>query len=237
MRSKMSLLINLMMNLSACFLFLIFGVTWSIFLQLIACALLGKTSVRDAWACATQTKAFFLIFTFVSALVLAYIIFYTPHRFLMAYTLFVSALLINAYTDIQKMVIVRWTSLYLVVLGWFFAYLCLIPLSVQNSMLGAVVGYGVLWIVERFFYVFTRRTGIGRGDFELLALIGAFIGVRGVHMSLLVGSSVGALIGISVLLVRGGNIRELTLPFGPFLALGAATYVLAQIVPFASRLA
>jgi leader peptidase (prepilin peptidase)/N-methyltransferase len=67
---------------------------------------------------------------------------------------------------------------------------------------------------------------MGFGDVKFLACIGAFLGWKGVLFSLFAGSLVGALIGIAMLLATRGRSGG-KIPFGPYLALGAALWVFA----------
>lgn len=67
---------------------------------------------------------------------------------------------------------------------------------------------------------------MGDGDPELLAFIGSFTGFFGWWTSLLLASLLGSLIGIPLALYTKN--RSLKLPFGPFLAFGALTFVLFQ---------
>ncbi len=68
------------------------------------------------------------------------------------------------------------------------------------------------------------REAMGRGDLKFLACIGAFLGWRAVLFSLFAGSVYGSLIGLVTLLL-GKRVWSLKLPFGPYLALGAVTWM------------
>lgn len=68
------------------------------------------------------------------------------------------------------------------------------------------------------------REAMGRGDLKFLACIGAFLGWRAVLFSVFAGSLYGSLIGL-VTLVAGRRVWSLKLPFGPYLALGAVTWM------------
>jgi leader peptidase (prepilin peptidase)/N-methyltransferase len=69
------------------------------------------------------------------------------------------------------------------------------------------------------------REAMGRGDLKFLACIGAFLGWRAVLFSIFAGSLYGSVIGL-VILVLGKRVWSLKLPFGPYLALGAITWLL-----------
>jgi leader peptidase (prepilin peptidase)/N-methyltransferase len=68
------------------------------------------------------------------------------------------------------------------------------------------------------------REAMGRGDLKFLAAIGAFLGWRGVLFSVFAGSVVGSIVGIATLLI-GKRVWSAKLPFGPYLAFGALTWV------------
>ena len=68
------------------------------------------------------------------------------------------------------------------------------------------------------------REAMGRGDLKFLAAIGAFLGWRAVLFSLFAGSLLGSAIGL-VTLVVGKPVWSAKLPFGPYLAFGALTWI------------
>ena len=88
-----------------------------------------------------------------------------------------------------------------------------------QSLLGLLVGGGVLFLVAIGYQVFRKREGMGGGDIKLLAMIGAFLGLPGVLYTLFASSLVGSLAGLLLMFKdkSGGGTR---IPFGPFLALG-----------------
>jgi leader peptidase (prepilin peptidase)/N-methyltransferase len=62
---------------------------------------------------------------------------------------------------------------------------------------------------------------MGGGDIKLLAMIGAFLGWRAIPVTLLLASLLGTAIGLALMVARGRN-TKMAIPFGPFLAIGAA---------------
>ncbi|MGE3161513.1 MAG: A24 family peptidase [Burkholderiales bacterium] len=90
-----------------------------------------------------------------------------------------------------------------------------VPLG--TAVIGAVAGYLALWLVYWAFKLATGKEGMGRGDFKLLAAIGAWLGWQKLPLVILLSSVVGAAVGIAlILLMRHG--REKPIPFGPYLA-------------------
>ena len=68
------------------------------------------------------------------------------------------------------------------------------------------------------------REAMGRGDLKFLAAIGAFLGWRGVLFSIFAGSVVGSIVGLATLII-GKRVWSAKLPFGPYLAFGAITWM------------
>jgi leader peptidase (prepilin peptidase)/N-methyltransferase len=68
------------------------------------------------------------------------------------------------------------------------------------------------------------REAMGRGDLKFLAAIGAFLGWRAVLFAVFAGSLLGSLVGLLSLLV-GKRVWSAKLPFGPYLAFGAVTWM------------
>jgi len=85
------------------------------------------------------------------------------------------------------------------------------------ALIGAAVGYLSLWSVYWAFKLLTGKEGMGRGDFKLLAALGAWCGIKGVLPIVLISAVLGALIGSAWLLLRGRD-RATPIPFGPYLA-------------------
>ena len=87
----------------------------------------------------------------------------------------------------------------------------------KPALLGAIVGYGSLWLVWWVFKQLTGKEGMGHGDFKLFAALGAWFGWTALVPIILMASVIGAIIGIAMKFSSG--LREGGyVPFGPFLA-------------------
>jgi leader peptidase (prepilin peptidase)/N-methyltransferase len=93
------------------------------------------------------------------------------------------------------------------------------------SLLGALGGYISLYAIACIFTICTGKDGLGQGDMELMACIGAFTGPYGCWSTLFIGSVAGSCAGIAYMLITGKK-ESVKIPFGPFLALGAILHVL-----------
>lgn len=139
------------------------------------------------------------------------------------YFLFVAALVTITFIDLDHQIIPDVISLPGVVVGIVFS-LVVPDLGFWNSLGGAVLGGGVLLVVALGYKAATGREGMGGGDVKLLAMIGAFLGWQSVPFTLFIASCAGSLIGVFVMARRHAD-SQLALPFGPFLAFGAVSYL------------
>jgi len=92
---------------------------------------------------------------------------------------------------------------------------------VSTAVIGAIAGYLSLWLVYWGFKLATGKEGMGYGDFKLLAALGAWLGWQMLLPIVLLSSFVGALIGISLIALRGRD-HNVPLAFGPYLAIAGA---------------
>jgi leader peptidase (prepilin peptidase) / N-methyltransferase len=102
-----------------------------------------------------------------------------------------------------------WIGLFLALWG--------VYLPLEQALIGTMMGWGSLWSVNALFKFLRGMDGMGNGDFKLLAALGAWMGWQKLPMIILLSASVGAVVGISLMLFRKHE-REQPMPFGPFLA-------------------
>ena len=105
--------------------------------------------------------------------------------------------------------------------------------DLKSAVIGAVLGYLILWSVYWLFKIVTGKEGMGYGDFKLLGAIGAWFGWQLLPAVILLSSVLGAVIGIGLIAFQGKG-RNTAIPFGPFLALGgiAALFFGQQLASF-----
>ncbi len=128
------------------------------------------------------------------------------------------------FIDMFHYIIPDVISLPLILIGLFFAALKGSHVLFHN-FIAAVVCAGGLFILGLLMTLLLRREALGMGDVKLIAGIGAFLGIQGTCFTLFLGSLLGAAASVPFLLWRKGNIRG-EVPFGPFLAAGAVSYIL-----------
>ncbi len=94
------------------------------------------------------------------------------------------------------------------------------PISPVDAFYGMSVGGLPLFLIGWFYLKFLGKEGMGGGDVKLMFFVGALLGPAKTFLTMFIGSSLGALIGLFYLWFSGGD-RETRIPFGPFLSLGA----------------
>jgi leader peptidase (prepilin peptidase)/N-methyltransferase len=95
---------------------------------------------------------------------------------------------------------------------------------VFDSIFGAILGGGLLYLIALLYLRLRKREGMGMGDVKLLAMIGAFLGWKSIIYVTLISSVLGTIVGLVIIVYKRGDIRY-ALPFGPFLSLAAALYL------------
>jgi leader peptidase (prepilin peptidase)/N-methyltransferase len=107
--------------------------------------------------------------------------------------------------------------------------------SVAEAVIGAGVGSGSIWFVGWIYEKMRKREGLGFGDVKMIAMIGAFLGLRYALTTLILASLAGSLIGLAFILITRKKASEYELPFGSFL--GGAALVLGGVVAWYARTA
>ena len=149
---------------------------------------------------------------------------------LFLYFIFLAALLVIIFIDIHHQIIPDVISLPGIIIG--FAGSFFNPLvSWQQSGLGILIGGGILYAIAFGYYLLTKRDGMGGGDIKLLAMIGAFLGWQSLLYVVFASSLTGSIIGIAAMFIQGKGGRT-RIPFGPFLALSAMSYLFFQEIIF-----
>jgi leader peptidase (prepilin peptidase)/N-methyltransferase len=95
-----------------------------------------------------------------------------------------------------------------------------LPPGLVESLLGLLIGGGILWLIGEAYFRYAGEEGMGGGDVKMLAMIGAVLGWKLVLVTLVLSSVAGSLLGLAVIAVKRGGMKY-ALPFGTFLALGA----------------
>ncbi|MBI4456584.1 MAG: prepilin peptidase [Acidobacteria bacterium] len=163
----------------------------------------------------------------------------SPALFLNA--LFFSALLVLIFTDLYHRILPDVITLPLTLLGFSLSYFQdpsimesqllenwfdlhspwrRIASHSAQSLLGILVGAGVLWLVAALYLKLRNIEGMGFGDIKLMAAVGAFLGWSLAWLTIFLGSLLGAIVGSAYMMYRKKG-RRYELPFGTFLGAAA----------------
>jgi leader peptidase (prepilin peptidase)/N-methyltransferase len=211
-------------SLEVAFLFF----AWSLFLFLFAHYLV-KDFVHSKKIFYHSPCFILSLFSFLSLLVFFVL---CPSHFFWVEFIFLSVLITLSISDFCTMLIPTLLTIGFVPVAFVSAWYGYLPITFMQSIIGALFGYTVLCL---FSYVYTKKTGtqgIGEGDFDILALIGAFTGFYGAWSALTIGSALGSCIGF-IYYLKSKTVFHSPFPFGPLLAIGSYCYLLYWLMIYA----
>jgi leader peptidase (prepilin peptidase) / N-methyltransferase len=99
--------------------------------------------------------------------------------------------------------------------------------SIGESAFAAVFAAGSIWFVGWAYEKIRHREGMGFGDVKMIAMIGAFLGIRWALLTMIGGSLAGSVLGLIYVGVTRKDASTYELPFGTFL--GAAALLAAVL--------
>jgi leader peptidase (prepilin peptidase)/N-methyltransferase len=145
--------------------------------------------------------------------------YYGPSLLFVSRFVFGCALIVLFAIDLEHQLLPNAITLPGIVVGFLFSLMtgpgCL------SSLLGIALGGGILFAVAEAYYRVRHEEGLGMGDVKMLAMVGAFLGWPATLMTLMMGSIAGSIVGVLLIALRRGDMKY-ALPFGTFLAMGAA---------------
>jgi len=129
------------------------------------------------------------------------------------YALLFSALLTASVIDLYHQIIPDVITIPGIIIG-LAASAFILPPGIKSAFFGALLGGGLFFIIA-----VVSRGGMGGGDIKLIAMIGSFLGLTDVLITIVLSSFIGSVVGI-LMMVMFGKGRKYKIPFGPFLAIG-----------------
>ncbi len=96
-----------------------------------------------------------------------------------------------------------------------------------NSLIGGLLGYGIIWSIIYFYRQFKKKEGMGLGDAKLFAVVGFWFGWISIPFVIFL-SSIIALLSVLPDLLRSSKKLSSQIPFGPFIILGTIFYLVFQ---------
>ena len=130
--------------------------------------------------------------------------------------IFVSALIVLAFIDYYHQILPNEITIPGALL--FLGYSFLNPyINFGNSLLGMMVGGGILLLIYWIYFRIKKIEGLGLGDVKMMIMVGSFLGWLKTLFTLLLGSFVAALVGIFLIIFKEKDLKY-SLPFGTFLS-------------------
>ena len=104
----------------------------------------------------------------------------------------------------------------------------------ESSVVGAVIGGGIVWVVRGIGSFFLREEAMGEGDGFLMAMVGAFLGWQATAIAFFI-APIFALMAVALTAVF---VRDRAIPYGPYLSLGTLITILywQQVAPYGMQI-
>ena len=93
-----------------------------------------------------------------------------------------------------------------------------------NSLIGGLLGYGIIWSIIYFYKQLRKKEGMGLGDAKLFAVIGFWFGWLAIPFIIFL-SSVIALLSVVPSLLKNSKSMSSQIPFGPYIIIGTLVYL------------
>ena len=102
-----------------------------------------------------------------------------------------------------------------------------------SSFSGAILGFTFFYLIAVGYEKLSGRSGLGGGDIKLIAMLGSFVGPTGVLTTILVSTITGSIVGVAwAAATKQKTVMGSSVPFGPFLVMGALVAYLVGELPF-----
>ena len=93
-----------------------------------------------------------------------------------------------------------------------------------NSLIGGLLGYGIIWSIIYFYKQLRKKEGMGLGDAKLFAVIGFWFGWLAIPFIIFL-SSIIALLSVAPSLIKNSKTMSSQIPFGPYIIIGTLVYL------------
>ena len=160
-----------------------------------------------------------LIEAMTSAMFVAAWWYYGPGPLLASRLVFGCALIVLFAIDLEHHLLPNVITLPGIVLGFAFSFVT--EPGWVASLIGLLAGGGSLYLIAVVYFWVRHEEGLGMGDPKMLAMIGAFLGWKLTLVTLMIASLTGSVVGVGLIAAGRGSMKY-ALPFGCFLAVGAA---------------
>ena len=95
------------------------------------------------------------------------------------------------------------------------------------SLLGGLLGYGIIWSITFLYKQIKKKEGMGLGDAKLLSVFGFWFGLKAVPFIIFLSSAIALIIVIPDLMKKSKTMSS-QIPFGPYLIIGTLIYLIFE---------
>ena len=141
------------------------------------------------------------------------------------YIIFYSSLIIIFFTDLKYYLILDKVTIPISILGLLFTFFNLNPfdVNIDESIIGGIVGYLIIYIIRYLFFKIRKVEGMGLGDAKLFLMIGMWLGIKSIYLILASSAIVGAIIGMLIIYIYKKD-KNFQIPYGCFIVIATALY-------------
>jgi leader peptidase (prepilin peptidase) / N-methyltransferase len=180
--------------------------------------------------CKKKISTQYLIVEIISALsfpAIYYFFGFTIETFLLIFVFFIYIIIF--FIDLKHYIIPNSLNYILIISGFLKNFIPDIDeflfTNLISSILGGVLGYGMIWLIIKLYKKFKKLDGMGFGDAKLFCGIGLWFGYQSVFIIIFLASII-ALLFVAPKLINGKIKMKNEIPFGPFIILGNLIYII-----------
>lgn len=134
-------------------------------------------------------------------------------------------LIIMSFIDFQEFILPDVFTLPGAVLA-FAGSTLLVGMPWLDSLLGALIGAGAFWLLQKGYYLLRGVEGLGTGDIKLMLMLGALVGWQGLPVMIFLAAFTALAASLGYMAKNAHQGMQTRIPFGPFLSLGAMLQIL-----------
>jgi len=120
------------------------------------------------------------------------------------------------FIDLRHSVIPDKVTIPGIIIGFLFSFF-ITDIQWLNSLLGITIGGGMLLLIALIGKWVFKKEAMGMGDVMVFMMVGAFLGWKGVILTLIIASFIGSIVG--VIIIAQKKKKDTVIPFGPFIAI------------------
>lgn len=137
--------------------------------------------------------------------------------------IFISSLIVITFIDLDFQIIPDIISIPGTILSAIVSVF-IFKSSILNTIIAILLGGGLFYLIGKGYEMIKKREGLGGGDVKLMAMFGAYLGIKAVLFITFFGSLLGSIIGVFLMIFQKKE-STYAIPFGPFLCFGAIIYL------------